>query len=88
MFRVAHEVGIPVYGLVAGAGVGGLAFPSRLHHIRDDGLDAERQQAAEKQVREWAAAHTLPFPEFAEEYRKQITDSLDYPPDGSPGADK
>ena len=49
---------------------------------------AVRREAAEKQVREWAAAHTLPFPEFAEDYRKQITDTLDYPPEGSSGAER
>jgi len=42
-------------------------------------------QAAEQQVREWAATHMLPFPEFDGDYRKQIMDSLDYPPEGSPG---
>ena len=26
LFRLAHDIGIPVYGLVAGAGVGGLAI--------------------------------------------------------------
>ncbi len=67
----------------------GFAFPSRtLYHTRDGGLDDERQQAAEKQVREWASAQTLPFPEFDDEYLKQIQGTLDYPPDGSPGADR
>ena len=67
----------------------GFAFPSRtLYHARDGGLDAERQQAAEKQVREWASAQTLPFPDFAEAYRRKISDTLDYPPEGSPEADR
>ena len=67
----------------------GFAFPSRtLYHARDGGMDAERQQAAEKQVREWASAQTLPFPNFAEAYRKKISDTLDYPPEGSPESDR
>ena len=67
----------------------GFAFPSRtLYHARDGGMDAERQQAAEKQVREWASAQTLPFPDFSEAYRKKISDTLDYPPEGSPEADR
>ena len=67
----------------------GFAFPSRtLYHARDGGMDAKRQQAAEKQVREWASAQTLPFPDFAEAYRKKISDTLDYPPEGSPEADR
>ena len=67
----------------------GFAFPSRtLYFTRDGGLDDERQQAAEKRLREWASAQTLPFPDFSDDYRKQITDTLDYPPEGSPGADR
>ncbi|MGD2056683.1 MAG: mechanosensitive ion channel family protein [Gammaproteobacteria bacterium] len=67
----------------------GFAFPSRtVYHTRDPGLDAERQQAAEKEVRAWCAAQELPFPYFTAEYRKKIRDTLDYPPEGSPQADK
>jgi MscS family membrane protein len=67
----------------------GFAFPSRTLYIsRDSGLDEARQEAAEKQVREWASAQTLPFPDFTEGYREQITDTLDYPPEGSPYADR
>jgi len=67
----------------------GFAFPSgTMYYARDDGLDDERQQAAEKQVREWASAQTLPFPDFTEGHRKGITDTLDYPPEGSPDADR
>lgn len=49
--------------------------------------DASADKDAEKQVREWAAVQSLPFPDFAEDYRKRITDTLDYPPEGSAGAD-
>jgi len=63
------------------------ALPSRtLYHGHDRGLDPERQEAAGKQVREWASAYELPFPEFPASYRKQIIDILDYPPAGSPKA--
>ncbi|MGB5612029.1 MAG: hypothetical protein WBM67_05180, partial [Sedimenticolaceae bacterium] len=74
--------------LVEQAGTG-FAFPSSTVYLgRDGGLDQERQQAAEKQVREWASAQALPFPDFAEDYRRSITDTLDYPPEGSPDADR
>ena len=67
----------------------GFAFPSQtLYVTRDGGLDIEKQQAAEKQVREWASAQTLPFPDIAEGFRVEITDTLDYPPEGSPDADR
>jgi hypothetical protein len=38
--------------------------------------------------REWASAQTLPFPDLPEANRKQIRDTLDYPPAGSPDADR
>lgn len=67
----------------------GIAFPSRtLYHSRDKGLDEEQQDVAEKQVREWASAHALPFPEFDDKYLREITDTLDYPPEGSPDSDR
>jgi MscS family membrane protein len=67
----------------------GFAFPSQTLYLgRDTGIDAGLQQEAESKVREWASAQTLPFPDFTEDYRKEITDTLDYPPEGSPGADR
>lgn len=67
----------------------GFAFPSTTMYLgRDGGLDAERQQAAEKQVREWGSAQTLPFPDLPEDYRRRISDTLDYPPEGSPDSDR
>jgi MscS family membrane protein len=73
--------------VVENAGTG-FAFPSRtLYHSRDGGLDLERQAESEKRVREWASAQNLPFPDMAEDDRKRITDTLDYPPEGSPSAD-
>ena len=84
---IQEDILLRIMKLVERAGTG-FAFPSRTLYIaRDGGLDGERQQAAERQVRESAAAQTLPFPDVAEDYRKSITDTLDYPPAGSPGAD-
>lgn len=84
---IQEDILLRIIDIVKQAGTG-FAFPSQtVYFSRDQGLDQERQQAAEKQVREWASAHSLPFPEFAEDYLKQITDTLDYPPEGSPGAD-
>jgi MscS family membrane protein len=85
---IQEDIYLRILRIIEQAG-SGFAFPSRtLYHTRDGGLDAERQEAAEKQVREWAAAHVLPFPEFAADYRDRIMDTLDYPPEGSPGADR
>lgn len=85
---IQEDILLRIMKIVQRAGTG-FAFPSRtLYHARDTGLDGERQQAAEKQVREWASAQSLPFPDLPDDYRKQVTDTLDYPPEGSPGADK
>jgi MscS family membrane protein len=81
---VQEDILLRIMQIVKKAGTG-FAFPSStLYHAHDGGLDSERQQGAEKQVREWALAQKLPFPDFAEDYRLQITDTLDYPPEGSP----
>lgn len=87
-FAIKEDILLRVVAVVEQAGTG-FAFPARtLYHTRDGGLDQERQAAAEKQVREWASAQALPFPDLPEDERKRITDTLDYPPAGSPGADR
>ena len=82
---IQEDIDLRILKIVEDIGTG-FAIPSRLYLARDAGIADERQQAAAKQAREWVAAQTLPFPDFPDEYRKQIMDTLDYPPDGSPGA--
>jgi MscS family membrane protein len=83
---IQEDILLRIMAVVKQAGTG-FAFPSRtLYLTRDGGLNDERQQAAEKQVREWTSAQTLPFPDLDEDHRRQITDTLDYPPEGSPGS--
>jgi MscS family membrane protein len=86
-FRTIREdIYLRVMKIVKDAGAG-FAFPSRtVYHARDEGLDAERQQASETQVRAWCSAHELPFPNFTTDYRKKNRNTLDYPPEGSPEA--
>jgi len=63
----------------------GFAFPSQTAYLsRDTALDAERGENAEQQVEHWRQQKKLPFPEFAEEERNQLSDTLHYPPEGSP----
>ncbi len=84
---IQEDIQLRIMSVVEDAGTG-FAFPSStLYLSRDAGLDTEKQEAAEKQVREWGSAQTLPFPDFTEDYRRKITGTLDYPPEGSPGAD-
>ena len=61
-----------------------LATPSQLTYLAHDvGLETDRSRAAEAQVEAWRDAGMLPFPEFAEDYRQRIENTLDYPPEGS-----
>jgi MscS family membrane protein len=63
----------------------GFAFPSQTAYLaRDKGLDDERRNEAETQVDHLRSTNKLPFPEFEEEEREQIENTLDYPPEGSP----
>jgi len=86
-FRAIREdIFLRMMKIIKDAGTG-IAFPSRtVYHTRDNGLDTERQQEAEAQVRAWCSAQELPFPTFTADYRKKIRNTLDYPPEGSPEA--
>jgi MscS family membrane protein len=84
-FRAIREdIYLRVLKIVKDAGTG-FAFPSRtVYQARDDGLDAERRQVAEEQVRAWCSTQELPFPTFTADHRKKTRNTLDYPPEGSP----
>jgi len=85
---VQEDLVLRIMDIVRKAGTA-FAIPSQtVYHNRDAGLDMEQQQAAEKQIRELASAHALSFPDFTEDYRRKIKDTLDYPPAGSPDADR
>jgi MscS family membrane protein len=83
---IREDIYLRVMNIVKDTGTG-FALPSRtVYHTRDDGLDAERQQDAEAQVRAWCSAQELPFPDFTADYREKTRNTLDYPPEGSPDA--
>lgn len=85
---VQEDVILRLMEIVADAGTA-FAFPSRtLYHSKDTGMDSNKQQAASKQVTDWVASQSLPFPDFTEDHRKQVKDTIKYPPEGSPGIDK
>ena len=65
----------------------GFAFPSQtLYFARDGGLDAQRTESAETQVRQWREEGRLPFPNFPPEHIQQMRGTVSYPPPGSPEA--
>jgi len=84
---VQEDVILRIMEIVADVGTA-FAFPSRtLYHTRDTGMDSNKQQSASEQVTDWIASQSLPFPNFTEDYRKQVKDTLKYPPEGSPDMD-
>ena len=85
---VQEDVILRVMEIVADAGAA-FALPSRtLYHSRDTGMDSNKQHAASKQIAEWIASQSLPFPDFTDDHRKQVKDTIKYPPEGSPDMNK
>jgi MscS family membrane protein len=84
---VQEDILLRIGEIVEQAGTA-FAFPSQTIYRGDDtGLDTEQQERAEATVRKWSAEHALPFPDIPDARRREISNTLDYPPEGSPGAD-
>ncbi len=85
-YAIQEDVFLRVGEIVEEAGTS-FAFPSQTLYVgRDEGLDAERGEAAAQQVQSWRRSGQLPFPHMARSRREQLADTLDYPPRGSPDA--
>ncbi|MGB5742502.1 MAG: mechanosensitive ion channel family protein [Sedimenticolaceae bacterium] len=81
---IQEDLLLRIEDIVNEAGTG-FAFPSQTAYLaRDAGLDAERGEAAERDMQRRRATGKLPFPEFEEEERDRLENILDYPPKGSP----
>jgi MscS family membrane protein len=62
----------------------GFAFPSTtVYRAEDTGLDDEKARAAEAQVAAWREKGELMFPDYTDEERSAMRDSIAYPPPGS-----
>lgn len=63
----------------------GLAIPAQTTYLRRDRTpDAEQARAAEAEVEAWRKAGVLPFPWVSQERQAEVTDTLPYPPAGTP----
>jgi MscS family membrane protein len=78
--EVAEDLNLRIMTIVAEAGTE-LAVPAQ-----KPPLDQEQVRRAEAMVNEWRAQQTLFLPQFPPEKIAELSDSLDYPPDGSPAA--
>jgi MscS family membrane protein len=82
---IQEDINLRIMDIVAASGTG-FAFPSQTTYFaRDTGLDATRQGAAEADVRAWRERGELFMPEFPPERIAALRETLDYPPNGSPG---
>ena len=81
---IREDINLRIIDIVNDSGTG-FAFPSQTTYIRrDTGLDDEKTHQSENEVEEWRSKRNLPFPDFEPKDKDTITDTLDYPPDGSP----
>jgi MscS family membrane protein len=81
--QVAEDLNLRILDIVAAAGTS-LAFPSQTTYLEPGhGLDPERTQAVEGQVREWRERGELWLPSFPREKIAELNNTLHYPTDGS-----
>ena len=60
------------------------AFPSMVHYRAEDTPpDPQRTARAEAAVADWRAAEDLPFPDFEWQAKAELSNTLDWPPEGS-----
>ena len=83
---VREDLNLRIMEIVEASGTG-FAFPSQTVYLsRDQGIHSERGRQAAEEVERWRREGRLPFPEFAEEERARLSDTLPFPPAGSPHA--
>jgi MscS family membrane protein len=64
-----------------------IAFPSQTLYLRrDETAGSEATESAAQRVRRWRDTGSLPFPDFETNERGELSDTLSYPPEGSPFA--
>lgn len=85
-FSIREDIFLRLIDIVAESGTT-FAFPSTINYLaRDSGMDDERASRIEAIMRELRNGQKLPFPEFDDKTRKELLDSLDFPPEGSVGS--
>jgi len=82
---IQEDINLRIKDIVEASG-SAFAFPSQtLYLARSQGLDNELTTAAEAEVERWRNENTLPFPDIDDTLRSELSNTLDYPPQGSPG---
>lgn len=83
-WAICEDINLRIMDVIKDAGTG-FAFPSQTTYFTNDtGLDNGKSRSSENKVAKWRSDNNLPFPEIEENELLEITDTLDYPPSGSP----
>lgn len=83
---VQEDINLRIKDIVEGIGAG-FAFPSQTLYIeRSPGPDPKQAEAAGETVERWRKENRLPFPSHEEQFRYELSNTLDYPPKGSAAA--
>jgi len=80
---VREDLFLRLIDIVDASGTG-FAFPSTVNYLaKDSGVDRERTERTEAIMRELREGSQLPFPDFDPDTRRDLTDTLDFPPEGT-----
>ena len=82
--EIAEDLNLRIMDIIAKAG-SRLALPAQIE-LQETGAgpDEQRARAAEQEVQTWRAQNTLYLLKFPQEKITELSDTLDYPPKGSP----
>jgi len=81
---IQEDLNLRIKDIVEASG-SAFAFPSQTLYVEPSrGLDAELTMAAAMEVERWRSEKRLPFPDYDERTRRELANTLDYPPEGSP----
>jgi MscS family membrane protein len=81
---IQEDLNLRMKDIVEGCGAA-FAFPSQTLYVeRSRGPDVQLARAAEEEVERLREENCLPFPDYEEQVRREMSDTLDYPPKGSP----
>jgi MscS family membrane protein len=82
--QVAEDLNLRIMDIVTEGG-SHLALPAHTEFQESGvGPDEQRARAAEQEVQTWRTQNTLYLPKFPQEKITELSDTLDYPPKGSP----
>ncbi len=80
---IAEDINLRIIDLIQESGTF-FAYPSQTLMVEQPAnLDRDQQERVEKLVEQWREQDKLPFPQWPDEYVKQVENTLEYPSRGS-----